>query len=1571
MPTTQPDHPGRDRLRHFFVDAEWRERFHLPPWWKRAAAFVGRWIWRLTGTAVILSALLVVLSQTEFFRSWVRTVALDQLNKALLGKVVVDDIRVDIFKGVVLDHPRLYADGTMVLDAREISLFFDLAPITTGVVAINALYIDTPTFTVLRNERDSVWNMTRIVEPSADTTTTEPPAWIIALRRLEISDGTIVVNDRTSPWHDGRRFDAMHLDLADVDLQASAFLDLRGRIYDVAIDHLSCRDNTAPLHIERLALAARITRAGVTVPLVRLRTGNGTDLHARATADGLNIFDTLDLRAHPLQGVIEADNVWGPDLTFFLPDIDILDAYRLTATATFTGNDVRVRDIDLEAGDGHVRGTVDVMHLEDGKPLSLDVLVYRSSARYADVRRRLRFVPLPDLPFLTTATIDTVHLRGIPTDSLMFTVHAEDAPGRVDGEMTLFLNKEQLGYDVDMQVRGGRLHGLVRDSAWADSDLNGRIMLVGNGVTFPELDAVAQVELDASRVMGRDVRMLRALLQSDGMGGLVIDTLFADVTPFKDSLAAVLGDAPFQQVVVTGTMSLANLDHPAYELDIQSRSLDLQRLLRSPALPTVLTGRFGLIGEGFAPDSLDLILDADVRALALDDRAVLPFQLDIDIARQPEMRSIDIVARQRRDAPPFLDARLEGTFTMTALIDALGMGATAAIDIVRDRLRHVSNEIVIPAPIPRPLASMDARLEVVARDMSLFNVFLDGVSIDASCIIMGRLATGPTSFLLGIDSLRTEGLRIETDSTVISADPTLVVAELGVDDLLGTPHLDHLYVRGQCDTAVRIGDLTIRQPYVFLDVQQDNARLVGNAVVDDMEGHVAARATFGPEAIVVDVDTLQYVMDARRDLAWRMVRSATVTISKRVFQVENLSMQRAWAETVHMAGWISPDVFRSFRIVVENFPLRDIRTFAQLPPDDPAALVGGLVTNADITLNGTWEEPTIDVDLTAADVMYNGELIGSHRMTLRHRGRTISGKATIVDPRLKDAVETLVLDVRSFPLDLGLRGVEDRWGKGRPIDIRLNANKLALAAAEPFLPAMERVRGVANGQVAVTGTVPDDVRFSGSARFRGVSFIAAPTGLQYTADGAMRLEGSDLIFDTLVVRNDPRDLPNGIAYLTGLVQFDGLAVKNIDFMIKSPGVHVLNMRSQVRSPDVYGDVRIATRGRHLRFYGPLDAPRLDGDIDLLYGNVVFPKERSSTKRRLGSFNYIDLADSVGMNGSIVEYAKMRHARRVGAPTLDTITVRDTTLPTDIVTELAERVSSAKVGEFADILAYDLNVYIGGRFFLTMVLGSIEILIADLQLVDPLRPLKVGGSLGSGLELEGRVRVKEGTSSYKFWKPFSASGTLDFSVGGLFDPALNLKAKYLGTRYMNDAQGNPRREDYRVEIDIGGTKKRPTFNFKLFRNDRRIEGDSAQIAADALMMIIVGRTKDELFQAGQGNFVNEINSSLSAVATSALAEMLSGVGGFVNNVQIDLGADLAQSRLQLSGQIFGDVSYRVSGNVADPAANNTFTVTVPLSVLGDADALKYFLLDVSRTINQSGNITRQQRDWEIKFGARLP
>jgi len=92
---------------------------------------------------------------------------------------------------------------------------------------------------------------------------------------------------------------------------------------------------------------------------------------------------------------------------------------------------------------------------------------------------------------------------------------------------------------------------------------------------------------------------------------------------------------------------------------------------------------------------------------------------------------------------------------------------------------------------------------------------------------------------------------------------------------------------------------------------------------------------------------------------------------------------------------------------------------------------------------------------------------------------------------------------------------------------------------------------------------------------------------------------------------------------------------------------------------------------------------------------------------------------------------------------------------------------------------------------------------------------------------------------------------------------------------------------------------------------------------------------------------------------------------VQSVQMDLGADMSQTQLTVSGQLFSDVVYRLTGQVSDFAGNSTITVTVPFTVLNNADAMRYFNLDISRSVNNTGNITRFQRLWEIKLGARLP
>jgi hypothetical protein len=291
--------------------------------------------------------------------------------------------------------------------------------------------------------------------------------------------------------------------------------------------------------------------------------------------------------------------------------------------------------------------------------------------------------------------------------------------------------------------------------------------------------------------------------------------------------------------------------------------------------------------------------------------------------------------------------------------------------------------------------------------------------------------------------------------------------------------------------------------------------------------------------------------------------------------------------------------------------------------------------------------------------------------------------------------------------------------------------------------------------------------------------------------------------------------------------------------------------------------------------------------------------------------------------------------------------------------------TAASGSFADILDYNIKIYLKGSTLMTMILGTFEILTADLELKDPRDPLVFTGKLGdNSTNLRGIVRLKEGASTYKFYKPFATGGTLNFSAGSMTNPALDLTATYVDRRFLGNTS-----EEYKVQLRITGSKEKPKISYRLWRNEREATGDSAKIASDALMLILVGRTSDELVSSGQADVAGQVNAALSATLTKTLSEIVSDIG-FIQSAQFDAGKDISDSRITIVGQLYPNVYYKVSGQVNDLSGNSTFTITIPLSVFTDTELTRQFLLDLSQTVNNSGNVTRQTRLWEVKLGWRL-
>ena len=1514
-----------------------------------------KWSYRLSVIAVVLAALIVAFAQTNLARDIMRRQVVSIINDQIQGTFTCDDLRIDVFRGVVLEHPVLIANGTTVLDAERLSLRYDIAALFAKTVAVSDLTLDHPRVAILRSS-NGVWNINRIARPSTNTTTTPPPDLIVRVRRIGIVDGTVSVYDSAVASTDTVHLDVTHSHIDKLHLDAALWMSLATHEYRASIDACSFVERRQNgLDVRELRLAAELNRSGMDVQFFQLRTA-GSSIDLSASVEGVDILaDGLSsdvLAAHPIRAIVSAARVMGEEVSYIVPEIELIDVYTLDARVAFRGDALEVDDLVLRAGDGVVRGNVYMKELTGDRGPLLDIRVVNSQARYADVRRRLVFVPLPELPFLTTTRIDTVTLKGYPADSLFFTVRGSDAPGHVNGRMMLRLDDPAFGYDVDMHVANGDL-SVFDDSSIATS-LNGRVFLRGRGTDLATLHGTYRVDLERSRAMGRPIRELSLRISADGTGIIDIDSSFVDVTPFRSDTVVEDVFVERQQLAIRGRWSVADEAHPQYSLRLSLNAVNLASLLREASFPTRLTGRIDADGEGIELDSIVGVMSARIDEFALADRALRPFTLRLSSVREGELRSWTAQSQ-------FLQASVEGRFAPSAFIDVVTASVTNAMNAVAYQIRHLTADVGQVQSIGTRGRDMDATFRIRLRDATPVNLFLDSMSLMANLQVEGHIRSTVDHIEFDVDTVDIREFALLSPDLRIAVDPLRASMNCVLSDLTMTPRMKHVGMTVESAFGLRVNDTRISRLSVGLQSNDSATKLNARADVDGIYGELAGAIRWADDSTFVSFDSLHVIVDSARGLEWRSLRPARMRVRDARVVIDDLTVQRQSSEIVTALGEVSTETFANARVVVTNFNLADVPRFVALDKGHPVTYLDGFMNQLSITANGTWERPEITLNMLATGVRYNDEPIGTLTTQLQHRNQDITGWLRIANPALSTQTRTLDLTINHLPIDLGLRDVAQRFVDQRAIDIDMQANKLALAAVEPFLPAIERLQGTADGNITVKGTTPDNIDLGGNARFSRATFLSSATNIVYSADGVMHLDGSELHLDTIVVRNLDRDRKRGIAYANGVVVFDGLSVASMDFTLRSPGILVMNKGSQARSPKVFGDVIIAAGVNGLapiRFHGKLDAPKLEGDIQLLYADIVFPQERSTTKSRYTAFEYQRATDSTRRYTSVLDAAK---------PMLKLSSDSGMSV-TSTAQAAIEQVVKTTTAAFVDLLRYDLNVYLKGRTIMTMVFGMMEILIADLEQVDQKVPLVFTGRfLDNSTNLRGRVRVKEGTSTYKFYKPFLASGTLDFTAGGMSNPSLDLKAVYRDRRTLNNGE----QEDFRVEVAISGTKQKPITRWSVYRRDRKQEGDSAKITGDALMLILLNKTQDELVSSGQSNLVGEVNGAMSAMATSALGDLLSGIGGIVQSTQIDLGSDLNQSRLTVSGQLWSDVTYRLTGQISDFAGNSTFTITVPFTVLSDAEAMRYFMLDVSRSVNNSGNITRFQRLWEIKLGARLP
>lgn len=562
-----------------------------------------------------------------------------------------------------------------------------------------------------------------------------------------------------------------------------------------------------------------------------------------------------------------------------------------------------------------------------------------------------------------------------------------------------------------------------------------------------------------------------------------------------------------------------------------------------------------------------------------------------------------------------------------------------------------------------------------------------------------------------------------------------------------------------------------------------------------------------------------------------------------------------------------------------------------------------------------------------------------------------TGRATLDTVNL-----TAHVAIRALPVDLALASREERLLSGRPVDIEARTDSLPIAFVAPFLSGVRIKGGTANLAFTISGTFPNPV-YSGEGTINQARAVIEGNNILYYANAKLRFSDETLSIEEMVVRNDPRDLRDGRARITGTIKFEGLSLGEIRLTAETERLLVLSDATQAVNETVYGDLVIASGTRPLRFTGRIDQPRLSGDVTIITGNLRMERgQGSSSLTPTTQANYVDLKEWLRRVEGDNEYGPPvpRELEERLART-DSLRAVDSVVPGSLEENFArvqERIGKVRatrvVAErsLADIIRLDLSVRINGRLFLTIDFSPIEQLRAELA-SDANEILVRRGDDGK-LNIIGSVQALSG-SKYIFIKTFDASGALNFS-GDIQKAKLGIRAEHNGRRLRADNSGL---QEYQVIISITGTLDQPQISLTYTIDGQPPAApDQDTRNRNAISLLLFARTTDELAGSTLRSQVGDLSSSLfgsgtSSIASRILTDILAGGSEFIRSIDVDLSGrptNVGQAKLNVVSQ-FGRVIVRFGGQISDPTSNGTVTIDLPLAVLLDVNVLRDLVLQL--------------------------
>ena len=1397
-----------------------------------------RWRRRLRRLVYLVAALIVAIvlgllgvSQTSWFRDWLRRDIMARAERLLDAKVSIARVGGDLLSGIVLDGVRLEQAGAPVITIDRVRVSYRVLTLRKTRIVLDSIDVLRPV--VLARQTPDGWTLARLVKPRVKPSGSAPI--VFAIDALRIFDGRLVVE----PLAPGKPTRIEDLDAALAISTGPSGARVQMHAVSMTLADRALRIGRVVGTIEKHGDVVSITNTGLDLPRSHLRVdgnlhgqGAATDLEFKVSS-GAFVFDEMArlipwVPVRPVQASFSA-SVRGP-----VSKVATTIAFR-SAAGDAIGDVVIGREGDDPARPLEFRGTLDLAHIDPGVWSNTPAVAGRVTGHAV-----FTFAPgsasrgLPPRGTFTMTRTDA-SVAG-------YEARGAEARGRFDGPRVTLQRARGQAY-------GGRF------------DTTGTIGPRDPGEKGVRFDLTGRVDDIDVRRLPPPVPRLRLATDVAGTFHAQLDGPRFDATMTFDDTIVEGGR------VRAGSLGSFGLAPGVIRYGAKARleDLDLKRLgaaldvawLQDPRVGGPMTGDVDMQAQGRTLAGLSLqahaVLDRATAAGGLAtattlDARIADRRLDVDI--DGDVAHVDpAVATTAAAAAGDVSGHVKGHVSIADLgaemraeafgFDGdvtLGPSRVAGRDITSASMSLLLQDGVLgvrrleaATPLGAVTASGPLALNATAPSELAYTVrgipltgFRDQIgevtgTVDVDGRLLGpraTLRTEGTAQFAGVGAAGiVEGLEGTAPFKVDLPDWDLAQARFDVHPVL---------------TAAIVRDMVLDTADARLAYGDNRATFEVNASAGDRRVHVAGsadlptpderRITLTEAGLSIGEQT--WVLDG--------TRQPTIAVLPDEVRVRDVHFDDGTGQIVEAVGTVArrAPAQSSFHVSVRGLDLLPIEELAGQKNPEFAWLLNGVaritgpagkpeVLGSFAIASGRYRE--LQFERVAGAVHYDQQRLGVDVVVEQTPGVTLA-----VNGSVPLALFT-ASDASAAEAGLG--------GGSAPIDLNIESSAIGLQIVTGLTDAVEQVAGTANVKLHVTGTA-DNPLFDGGVALSGGAFAVPATGRHY------------------------RDLTSRITFEPGRMKVEDLRMLDEEGdALEVSGV--LGLRRLA-----FGDVQMHAQARRFGFIKN-DLARLEVDLDLdvtgqvtrptIAGTAVVEQGRVEVDRVLASLDRSRTPVTADDGVPVVGKGQKPAPPPAAAPTAVSVTPA----PADATGR--RRVDSGATRQPAtpwSSTALDIRVQIPENLFLRgqdLRRDSAAAGLGDISLV-------VGGDFRVQKDrrrpttLVGTVTTVRGSYEY-YGRRFEIlrDGRIQFQGGNQIDPTLDVTA-----RRIIEPSG------VEARIRVQGTARNPTLSFS---------STPPLDESDILALIIFNRDLNALGASEKGTVATMAGTAAAGMLVSPLADSI--------------------------------------------------------------------------------------------------